>query len=61
MYATYLELYEVTRKSANRAFLFDDVTRLLDLGLTQVDKSHSSNITQSLFPSPLRTIILNKL
>jgi hypothetical protein len=58
---TYLELNEVTRKSANRAFLLDYVTRLLDLGLTQVDKSHSGNITQSLFPGPLRTVILNKL
>jgi hypothetical protein len=61
IYATYLELDEVTRESSNGALLLDYMTRLLDLWLTQVDKSHSSNIAQSLFPSPLRAVILNKL
>jgi hypothetical protein len=51
----------VTRESSNSALLDDNVASLLDFGLTQVNESHSGNITQSLFPSPLRTVILNKL
>jgi len=60
-YPTYLELNEMTRESSNRALLLNNVASLLDFGLTQVDKSYSGEIAQSLFPSPLRTVILDKL
>jgi len=51
----------MTRESSNCALLLDDVASLLHFGLTQIDKSHSGNIAQSLFPGPLRTVILDKL